>query len=125
MLDSDGYAELLARRPVLYHRVWDSDEATEESILEHGLERVASGYTGFWESRPGSVFLKADPAVTEPKYPHGLPDDACPWSLFAVVTARLERERIMPDEDCFLTHGLIDNPLARRGEREVKRHHLP
>lgn len=129
MLDSDGYAELVARRPVLYHRVWGSGEATEASVLEHGLERVASGYTGFWESRPGHVFLKAKQGVPEPKHPHGLPDDACPWSLFAVATVQLERQRFVPDEDCFLTNNFCSGSdegrlLVRRAEREAKRHRV-
>ncbi len=124
MIHSDGYAELLARRPVLYHRVWDSDEAKDASVLEHGLERVASGYTGFWESRAGHVFLNASQAVFE-RHPHMREPGARPWSLFAVATAQLERQRIEPDEDCFLTHSFIDHELARRGERECRRHHVP
>lgn len=125
MLDSDGFAELVARRPVLYHRMWDSDEAKDASVLEHGLERVGSGYRGFWESRPGHVFLKATPEVPEPEYPHDRPAATRPWSLFAVATAHLERGRVVPDEDCCLTHGLVDNARARKGEREVKRHRVP
>lgn len=125
MLDSDGFAELLARRPILYHRVWDSSEATDASVLEHGLERVASGYTGFWESRPGHVFLKAGPCVMTEGHPHGRPPDARPWTLFAVATARLERQRFEPDEDSFLTQNFVVPKDAAIAERECARHRVP
>ncbi len=124
MLDSDGYAELLARRPVLYHRVWGTSATIEESIFEHGLQSVRSGYSGFWTSRRGRTFLKASPHITEPKNPHSLGDDA-PWSLFTVATDALERTRIEPDEDCFLTHMFIDHESARAGARETRRHRVP
>lgn len=125
MLDSDGYAELLARRPVLYHRIWDSDEATDASVLEHGLERVVSGYAGFWTSRPGHVFLKARPEVMTEGYPHDRPPGARPWTLFAVATASLERQRFEPDEDSFLTQNFMVPKTARESERECRRHRVP
>jgi hypothetical protein len=124
MLDSDGFAELVAQRPVLYHRAWDSDYATDESILEHGLERVASGYSGFWTSRPGHVFMTVTLPVHE-KLPHMRPPGARPWTQFAIDVAQLERERFEPDEDCFLTHNFIDHELTRVGERECRRHRVP
>jgi hypothetical protein len=125
MLDGDGYAELLARRPVLYHRVWDSDEATDASVLEHGLERVASGYTGFWESRCGHVFLKASPETPEASFPHMRPPNARPWTLFAVATAHLERRRFEPDEDSFLTQNFLAAKTAKVSIRECQRHRVP
>lgn len=124
MIDSAGFAELLALRPVLYHRVWDSDGATDDSVLEHGLERVASGYTGFWESRPGHVFLSVEQPVFE-TMPHMRAPGARPWTQFAVATAQLERQRFEPDEDCFMVHHFMDHDLARVGERECKRHRVP
>jgi hypothetical protein len=124
MIDSDGFAELLGRRPVLYHRSWNANEAKDASILEHGLESTYSGYSGFWTSRPGRAFLKASPSVPEPKYPHDGPENGC-WTLFAIDTGHLERRRIEPDEDCFLTQNFIDHPEVYKAVREVKRHRIP
>lgn len=125
MIDGDGFAELAARRPRLYHRMWGSDEAKVASVLEHGLESTYSGYADFWISRSARVFLKASQTVAEPKKPHGLAMGSASWSLFAIDTSQLEQRRIEPDEDCFLTHNFIDNDLARKGEREAKRHRIP
>lgn len=125
MIDSYGFVELGARRPILYHRMWNSDEAKDASVLEHGLESVFSGYSGFWASRQGRAFLKATPHVPEPKHPHGheMPGGGS-WTLFAVDITQLERQRIEPDEDCFLTHNFMDHSAARIGLREVQRHRV-
>ncbi len=126
MIDSDGFAELVARRSVLYHRCWNSDEAKVASILEHGLEGTYSGYKGFWVSRPGRAFLKSSPDVPEPKHPHDSDQPGgAEWTLFEVQTAKLEQRRFEPDEDCFLNHNFIDHASARAGERETKRHRIP
>jgi hypothetical protein len=121
VIDSAGYAELLARAPTLYHRVWDSD-AKLDSILAHGLERVASNYSGFFESRPGCVYMGERERVLSMR-PEA--DDARPWTLLAIDTRQLERGRINPDEDDFMCHGFCDHALARLGERACRRSHTP
>jgi hypothetical protein len=121
MLDSTGYAELCARVPTLYHRVWDSDGKLD-SILAHGLERVESNYSGFFESRPGCVYMGDREKVLTIR-PEA--DDAKPWTLLAIDTTQLERQRINPDEDDFMCHNFCDAPVARAGERACRRMHLP
>ena len=119
MIDSAGYAELLARKPILYHRVWDSDGKLD-SILEHGLERVESIYSGFFVSRPGHVYM-GDRATVLGIQPEE--DETKPWTLLAIDTRQCERQRINPDEDDFMCHNFCDAPAASAGERACRRTH--
>lgn len=122
MIDSAGYAELVGRHPVLYHRVWCADEHLA-SILEHGLERVRSGYDGWWTSRVGHVYMGTRTAALAVKRSKG--DEDRPWALLAIDVSQLEPARLNPDEDNFLVHNFCDGKLARRGERACRRLGLP
>jgi hypothetical protein len=121
MIDSAGFTELVTRQPVLYHRVWDSDGKLD-SILEHGLERVESIYSGFFESRPGCVYM-GDRATVLDIRPEK--DDAdTPWTLLAIQTAKLERQRLCPDEDDFLLQGFKDDPDGQAAVTACRRLHV-
>lgn len=104
MIDGTGYAELLARSPHLFHLVWGSDEAKLESILGNGLARAGSVYTGFWESRPGHVYLGGLGFVNE-LFSSGKQARGLASALLRIDTSRLERPKINPDEDHFLTQN--------------------
>lgn len=121
MLDSDGYAELLARKPFLYHCAWDATAERVESILANGLERTYTNYSGFWASRPGHVYMTTShkQKVVPPR------DGKKPWVLLRVSTARLERRLIDPDEDHFLTHNWTGGETSARAERICRETGLP
>ena len=118
MIDSAGYAELLGRKPILWHRAWDATPETVESILTNGLAHPGhSNYVGFWESRPGCVY------IGERSYARNLKpkaDEEKPWALFAVDVAQLERVRINPDEDTFSNYGTGSAKFAIDGQPDGK-----
>ena len=123
MIDQEGYAELRARWPFLFHRVWrhvDQLDVTVQSILEHGLERTHSTEDGYWTSREGHVYFGRTKAVAGMR--SGL---VCPSRLIRIDTAFLEPTKINPDEDHFLTHNFIDDPKAARNERACRRFGVP
>jgi hypothetical protein len=122
MLDSAGYAELLACRPFLFHRVWDADDLKIESIMSNGLERAYTNYTGFWASRPGHVYMGTRPEAVRVKPKE---DGDKPWVLLRICTARLDRRCIDPDEDHFLTHNWVGGELAARGSAACRRLNVP
>jgi hypothetical protein len=106
MLDATGFAELCVRRPFLFHVVHDTQEAKLDSILSCGLERTRSHYEGFWESRPRHVYMGSKDYVGS-GYLSGLREDG-PYSVLRVDVAKLDRERINPDEDHFQTQNFLD-----------------
>jgi len=91
VIDGHGYAELITTKPFLYHRVWDADADKLNSVLEYGLERIASGYSGFWESRPGHVYMGDREKVLKIK-PHDGPQepDERSWALLSIDSSLLE-----------------------------------
>lgn len=99
MLDPSSYAELTAHKPFLFHLVWDSDEDKARSVRDEGLMQGEIRYTGFWRTRPGHVFMGS------PKYLRKLfaDRDKAPWDLWCINTAKLDRRKLNPDEDHFLT----------------------
>lgn len=107
MLDSAGYAELLATRPFLLHCVWDVDDAKLESITSNGLERVGTHYTGLWCSREGHVYM-GDIVNVRRAVLNAAEEKSTPYALVRIDVAQLEREKINPDEDHFLTYDLQD-----------------
>lgn len=122
MIDSNGYAELLARRPFLFHRVWGADDARLGSVLDNGLERVSSQYVGFFESRPGHVYMGDRASVLEIE-PECDPDTT-PWALLRIDVAHLEPCRFSADEDHFMVHSFCDHESARRGEQICRQFHI-
>jgi hypothetical protein len=80
VIDSSGYAELVARAPFVFHRVWDCDSEIVDSILDHGLERVRTNYAGYWASRPRHVYM-------------GTREKACRVKPNGVSTLMARRER--------------------------------
>jgi hypothetical protein len=123
MLDVDGYAELVATKPFLYHRAWNADDTALGSILSNGLERVRTNYAGYWASRPDHVYMgtRAHALSVKPRQD----DDGTPWALLRIDVSVLERRRIDPDEDHFLTHNWVGGEITRRQETACRRGHVP
>ncbi len=121
MIDSDGYAELVACRPVLFHYVWNADVATLDSIVANGLERQWSRYDGFWRSRPGHVYLGELDAL---RRIFAADENECqyPYALLSIATAWLEPQKINPDEDHFLTSMFPEASRNKVGERHACQH---
>lgn len=103
MLDSTGFAALTARRPELYHLVAYSSEERLTSVMEHGLERAETRYSGVWRSRENHVYL-ADSARIKSLF---FESDSKwgDYDLLAINTGMLDRKRINADEDWFATGG--------------------
>lgn len=107
MLDSTGYAELIKRKPLLVHLVWEPDQAKLDSILEHGLASGGNSHYGsHWASRPGHVYL-ADAAYAV-SAGHLETLRASRPRVFCVDTAKLEPASVNPDEDHFLPNNPMD-----------------
>lgn len=102
MLDSTGYATLVAKRPYFYHAVYDPTEARLDSIRENGLEREQTHYEGVWKSRVGHVYMGEMRWIR--RCIASCDEDGF-GSTLRIETAKLDRRRISADEDHFLPQG--------------------
>lgn len=98
-----------ARRP-WFHLLWNATPERVESVRMHGLERVASNYREFWESRPGHTYLGSKRAIQNVYFKGQTPfagrahipgQEPTDWALFAVDLECLDADRLNPDEDHF------------------------
>jgi len=121
LIDREGLAEMVYRDRHLYHLVWDATPEKIASVQEHGLERVRSNYTGYWESRSDHVYLGRLSHI-ERIFFKGVPsgqafvNDAglANWSIFAVDLAALEPQRVNPNEDHFAFYSANGQEVSRR-----------
>jgi hypothetical protein len=125
MIGSTAYAALLAHRSTLLHLVWASDKAKLESILSNGLTRETSSYSGFWESRPGHVYL-AEPRTVRKLLSNENEGRDASWALLRIDPARLDRRKVNPDEDHFLTQliTMSDNTQDFHGDNFIAGKHV-
>ena len=105
MIDSTSFVQMSSAS--FYHCVIDATAERVNSVLENGLERTTTHFSGMWQSRPKHVYM-GDVKTVKRAVLNSAKEREVPYAIFRVDCGLLDRRKVNADEDHFITQNFYD-----------------